>query len=82
MARIDSASSISALAGTGFWPGSRLSCACLIIALTVDDIDAQLSRLVSAGAQELQPVRDVGGGKLIASVKDPDGNIIGLMQNL
>jgi predicted enzyme related to lactoylglutathione lyase len=48
---------------------------------TVDDITEQLSRLVSAGAQELQPVRDVGGGKLIASVKDADGNIIGLMQN-
>lgn len=29
-----------------------------------------------------QPVRDVGGGKLIASVLDPDGNIIGLLQNL
>ena len=48
---------------------------------TVDDITGQLSRLVGAGAQELQPVRDVGGGKLIASVKDQDGNIIGLMQN-
>ena len=48
---------------------------------TVDDIQAQLSRLISAGAQEVQPVRDVGGGKLIASVKDADGNMIGLMQN-
>jgi predicted enzyme related to lactoylglutathione lyase len=48
---------------------------------TVDDITEQLSRLVSAGAQELQPIRDVGGGKLIASVKDQDGNIIRLMQN-
>jgi predicted enzyme related to lactoylglutathione lyase len=47
---------------------------------TVDDINEQLRGLVSAGAQELQPVRDVGGGKLIASVKDADGNIIGLMQ--
>jgi predicted enzyme related to lactoylglutathione lyase len=47
---------------------------------TVDDINEQLRQLVSAGAQELQPVRDVGGGKLIASVKDADGNIIGLMQ--
>ena len=47
----------------------------------MDDITEQLSRLLSAGAEELQPVRDVGGGKLIASVKDQDGNIIGLMQN-
>ena len=47
----------------------------------MDDITEQLSRLLSAGAQELQPVKDVGGGKLIASVTDQDGNIIGLMQN-
>jgi len=34
-----------------------------------------------AGAQEVQPVRDVGGGKLIASVQDADGNMVGLTQN-
>jgi predicted enzyme related to lactoylglutathione lyase len=28
-----------------------------------------------------QEVKDVGGGKLIASVKDPDGNVIGLIQS-
>ena len=47
----------------------------------VDDISDQLSRLVSAGAEEVQPVRDVGQGRLVASVKDADGNMIGLMQN-
>ena len=26
------------------------------------------------------PVKDIGGGGLIASVKDADGNIIGLIQ--
>jgi predicted enzyme related to lactoylglutathione lyase len=25
--------------------------------------------------------KDVGGGKLVATVKDADGNIIGLIQN-
>jgi RNA polymerase sigma factor (sigma-70 family) len=34
-----------------------------------------------AGAQIQQEVRDVGGGKLIASIKDADGNITGLMQS-
>jgi hypothetical protein len=29
----------------------------------------------------VQAVQDVGGGKLIASVKDADGNNIGLIQN-
>jgi len=28
-----------------------------------------------------QEVRDVDGGKLIAAVPDPDGNIIGLIQS-
>ena len=47
----------------------------------VDDIKASLQTLLDAGAQLLQAVKDVGGGKLIASVKDADGNIIGIMQN-
>jgi predicted enzyme related to lactoylglutathione lyase len=48
--------------------------------LQVDDIQASLKQLVDDGAEEVQAVRDVGGGKLIAAVKDPDGNIIGLTQ--
>jgi hypothetical protein len=35
---------------------------------------------VDAGAEAQQGVKDVGGGKLIASVKDADGNTIGLLQ--
>ena len=46
----------------------------------VDDINASLKQLVDAGAEAQQPVSDVGGGTLIASVKDADGNIIGLFQ--
>jgi len=46
----------------------------------VDDLAASLEALLKAGAQELQPAKDVGAGKLIAAVKDPDGNIIGLLQ--
>jgi predicted enzyme related to lactoylglutathione lyase len=47
----------------------------------VDDIEATLERLLAAGAEEQQAIRDVGGGKLIASVKDADGNVTGLMQS-
>ena len=47
----------------------------------VDDIKKSLQLLLDAGAQAQQEVKDVGGGKLIASVKDADGNIIGLMQS-
>jgi predicted enzyme related to lactoylglutathione lyase len=46
----------------------------------VDDIRKMLQSLLDAGAQLVQEVTDVGGGTLIASVKDADGNIIGLRQ--
>jgi len=46
----------------------------------VDDIKKSLKPLVDAGAKIIQEIKDVGGGKLIASVKDQNGNIIGLIQ--
>ena len=46
----------------------------------VKDIQKSLKLLLDAGAQVQQEVKDVGGGKLIASVKDADSNIIGLIQ--
>ena len=47
----------------------------------VDDIKASLQSLLDAGAQTQRDVADVGGGRLIATVKDTSGNIIGLVQN-
>jgi predicted enzyme related to lactoylglutathione lyase len=46
----------------------------------VDDIAETLDALVEAGAEPQSPVRDVGGGRLIATVTDADGNVIGLLQ--
>jgi predicted enzyme related to lactoylglutathione lyase len=46
----------------------------------VSDIKESVQQLLESGAEVQQPVRDVGGGKLIASVKDADGNITGLAQ--
>jgi predicted enzyme related to lactoylglutathione lyase len=47
----------------------------------VDDIKKSMKLLLNAGAQAQEEVKDVGGGKLIASVKDADGNVIGLIQS-
>ena len=47
----------------------------------VDDIKENLKVLLDAGAEAHQEVKDVGGGKLIASVKDADRNGIGLFQS-
>jgi predicted enzyme related to lactoylglutathione lyase len=46
----------------------------------VDDVSQSLKGLLTAGAVEHQGVQDVGGGKLVASVTDTDGNVIGLIQ--
>jgi predicted enzyme related to lactoylglutathione lyase len=46
----------------------------------VGDIKKSLQSLQGEGAQVMQEVRDVGGGKLIATVKDTEGNIVGLIQ--
>lgn len=46
----------------------------------VADIKETLQRLRAAGAQVQQEVKEVGGGKLTAVVKDADGNTIGLLQ--
>ncbi|WP_037571289.1 VOC family protein [Phaeacidiphilus oryzae] len=45
---------------------------------TVPDVKAAVESLKAAGAETLVEPRDVGGGKLVATVKDSDGNPIGL----
>ena len=47
----------------------------------VDNIKNSLQILVDGGAEIIQDIKNVGRGRLIASVKDKDGNIIGLIQN-
>ena len=39
------------------------------------------SRSPPAAAAPTEPVRDVGGGRLVAPVTDPDGNVLGLLQD-
>jgi len=47
---------------------------------TVSDINASIKALEAAGGTIVQPVRDVGYGMLVASIKDPNGSIVGLRQ--
>ena len=47
----------------------------------VADIEAKLSDVTAAGATVKEPVRDVGGGRLVATITDPDGNVLGLLQD-
>jgi predicted enzyme related to lactoylglutathione lyase len=45
------------------------------------DAAAELERLVGLGASIHEPVTDVGGGILVATVRDPYGNLFGVIEN-
>jgi predicted enzyme related to lactoylglutathione lyase len=47
----------------------------------VTDIDAKLAEVTAAGATVQEAAHDVGGGRLVATVIDTDGNVIGLLQD-
>jgi hypothetical protein len=44
-------------------------------------VAASLDRLVSLGAKQLEPVTERGPGFVTASVIDPFGNVLGVMEN-
>ena len=47
----------------------------------VPDIEAKLAEVIAAGASIKEPAHDVGGGRLVATFTDPDGNVLGLLQD-
>ena len=47
----------------------------------VPDIEAKLAEVTAAGAVVKEAPHDVGGGRLVATVTDPDGNVLGLLQD-
>jgi len=46
----------------------------------VEDIEAKLAEVTAAGATVRESPRNVGGGRLVASFTDTDGNVLGLLQ--
>lgn len=47
----------------------------------VSGIEAKLAEVTAAGATVKEPPRNVGGGRLVATITDPDGNVLGLIQD-
>lgn len=47
----------------------------------VDSAEQALHRLLHLGARPYEGVQDVGGGIKVAAVKDPFGNILGIIEN-
>ena len=47
----------------------------------VEDIEAKLAEVIAAGATLKEAPHDVAAGRLVASFTDPDGNVLGLIQD-
>jgi predicted enzyme related to lactoylglutathione lyase len=47
----------------------------------VADIEAKLAEVTEAGGTVKESPRDVGGGRLVATFTDPDGNVLGVIQD-
>ena len=47
----------------------------------VADIEAKLAEVTAAGAKLKDAPRDVAAGRLVATFTDPDGNVLGLIQD-
>jgi predicted enzyme related to lactoylglutathione lyase len=47
----------------------------------VPDIEAKLAEVIAAGATLKEAPRDVSAGRLVATFTDPDGNVLGLIQD-
>jgi predicted enzyme related to lactoylglutathione lyase len=45
------------------------------------DLEAKLAEVTAAGATVKEPAHDVGGGRLVATFTDLDGNVLGLLQD-
>jgi len=47
----------------------------------VSDIEGKLAEVTAAGASVKEAAHEVGGGRLVAAFTDPDGNVLGLIQD-
>ncbi|HEX3908835.1 MAG TPA: VOC family protein [Mycobacteriales bacterium] len=47
----------------------------------VPDLEAKLAEVTAAGATVKEAPHEVGGGRRVATFSDPDGNVLGLLQD-
>jgi predicted enzyme related to lactoylglutathione lyase len=47
----------------------------------VPDIEAKLAEVTAAGGTVKEPPHEVGPGRTVATFTDPDGNVLGLLQD-
>lgn len=61
--------------------GDRVGVGGVTVYWGVDDADAALARLIDLGAERHEAVQDVGEGIRVATVLDPFGNVLGVVEN-
>jgi predicted enzyme related to lactoylglutathione lyase len=65
----------------GLVPGGAQGMTSPVAYWHVDDIEAKLAEVVAAGATVKESPHSVGPGRLVATFTDPDGNVLGLLQD-
>lgn len=60
---------------------ARAADAGVVVYWGVEDARAAFAQLIERGATERTAIRDVGEGILVATVLDPFGNILGIIEN-
>ena len=64
----------------GLVPSADKSASVALAFWTVSDIAESVKALVAAGGTVVQEIKDVAYGLLVASVRDPNGSVVGLRQ--
>jgi predicted enzyme related to lactoylglutathione lyase len=54
----------------------------MLLSIEVPDVDAVLPRVVELGGTAPAPANDMPWGQRVAHIKDPDGNVVNLTQQL
>lgn len=65
----------------GLVPDGAPSTGGAVVFWGVDDVGAEVARIVALGATVHEDVKEVGGGIQVATLHDPFGNALGLIQN-
>lgn len=52
------------------------------VAVTVDNLEEALAKVTASGGEVVMPAQDIGGMGLYAYIKDTEGNVIGVWQDL
>jgi predicted enzyme related to lactoylglutathione lyase len=65
----------------GLVPGDGQGMTSPVAFWQVPDIEAKLAEVTAVGATVKEPAHEVGPGRTVATFTDPDGNVLGLLED-